>query len=430
MRRTDLLTRVTAVAIAAAALLCVGLLSGVADGKKKHKGKGGKVTVVSSQQQAILDAGAITVKVKGGKGKRVVVDGIQSSGSAPLTKPKKAKPGKAMNLALTASGRTAMGSCSVEGLRGRFVKGKKKKGKKSAAAPITPLVRNLAACGGSPPKGAKCDPFDPSLCMQPFPNDYFTVADPSTDTGRRLNFQADAMPQNKDGVPIDPTDFNRADGFSPGSAITVKIPEVETQQAFDNTGFVPLTDPGAYADENQPAVVIDADTGDRQPIFAELDANPNHYQPGDTADVNLIIRPTVNFLEGHRYIVALRNLRDASDNPVDAPMAFRVYRDNLATTDPEVEARRPHMEDLLSTLQSDGIRSAGTSTWPGTSRWRASTASPDARSRFAMTRCTSWATTRRATARSTETRRRSTSRAWRTTPRICRRTRCGRSTVS
>ena len=142
--------------------------------------------------------------------------------------------------------------------------------------------------------------------MQPFPNDYFTVDDPSTDTGRRLDFQADAMPQNKNGVPIDPTDFNRADGFSPGSAITVKIPEVETQQAFDNTGFVPLTDPGAYADQNQPAVVIDADTGERQPIFAELDANPNHYQPGDTADVNLIIRPTVNFLEGHRYIVALR----------------------------------------------------------------------------------------------------------------------------
>ena len=195
--------------------------------------------------------------------------------------------------------------------------------------------------------------------MQPFPNDYFTVADPSTDTGRRLDFQSDAMPQNKAGVPIDPTDFNRADGFSPGSAITVKIPEVETQAAFDNTGFVPLTDPGAYADPNQPAVVIDADTGERQPIFAELDANPNHYQPGDTADVNLIIRPTTNFEEGHRYIVALRNIRDASDNPVDAPMAFRVYRDNIATTDPAVEARRSHIDDVLSTLQSDGIQRQG-----------------------------------------------------------------------
>jgi hypothetical protein len=164
------------------------------------------------------------------------------------------------------------------------------------------------------------------------------------------------MPQNKSGVPIDPTDFNRADGFSPGSAITVKIPGVQTQAAFDNTGFVPITDLARYADADQPAVVIDADTGERQPIFAELDANPNHYQPGDIADVNLIIRPTTNFLEGHRYIVALRDLRDAADNPVEAPLAFRVYRDNMATTDAAVEARRAHMEDLLSTLQDDGIQ--------------------------------------------------------------------------
>jgi hypothetical protein len=351
-----------AVAMAGAALLCAGLLlAGMADGKKKHKAKGGKVTVLSSQQQAILDAGSISVRVKGGKGKRVAVDGIQTGGAVRLTGAKKVKPGKLMNLALSASGRAAMGSCSIEGLRGRFVKGKKKKkGKKSAAAPITPLVRNLAACNGSPPpQGAKCDPFDLSLCMQPFPNDYFTVADGSTATGRRLNFQADAMPQNKNGVPIDPTDFNRADGFSPGSAISVKIPEVETQAAFDNTGFVPLDDLQQFDDPDQPAVVIDADTGERQPIFAELDANPNHYQPGDTADVNLIIRPTVNFLEGHRYIVALRNIRDGANNAVDAPMAFRVYRDNIATTDADVEARRPHMEDLLSTLADDGIQRSG-----------------------------------------------------------------------
>jgi hypothetical protein len=360
LRRTELLTRGIAVAMAGAALLCAGLLlAGMADGKKKHKAKGGKVTVLSTQQQAILDSGAITVRVKGGKGKRVVVKGIQGGGAVRLTRAKKAQPGKQMNLPLSASGRTAMGSCSVDGLRGRFLKGKKKR-KKGAAAPITPLVKNLAACNGSsPPKGPKCDPFDPSLCMQPFPNDYFTVADDSTETGRRLNFQADAMPQNKNGVPIDPTDFNRADGFSPGSAITVKIPEVETQAAFDNTGFVPITDPGAYADPDQAAVVIDADTGERQPIIAELDANPNHYQPGDTEDVNLIIRPTVNFLDGHRYIVALRNIRDAGDNPVDAPMAFRVYRDNIATTDGDVEARRPHMEDLLTTLAGDGIQRQG-----------------------------------------------------------------------
>ena len=60
--------------------------------------------------------------------------------------------------------------------------------------------------------------------------------------------------------------------------------------------------------------------------------NPNHYSPGDTKDVNLIIRPTRNFTEGHRYIVALRGLRDAQNNPVDPPLPFRVYRDRLITS--------------------------------------------------------------------------------------------------
>ena len=91
------------------------------------------------------------------------------------------------------------------------------------------------------------------LCLEPWPNDYFTVADGTTNTGRRLDLNASSMPANTNGVHIDPTDINRADGFSPGNPITVKIPQVETQAAFNNTGFVSITNPAAYADANQPA---------------------------------------------------------------------------------------------------------------------------------------------------------------------------------
>ena len=350
MKRRDSL-----VIVACVALLGCALAVGAADGKKKGKG-GNKVSVLSSQQQAILNTGSISVRISGGKGKRVVVDGVQSSGKTPLTDPKKAKPGKTMSLPLSAAGKTAMGSCSVNGLQGRFIKGKKrKKGKKSGGSAVTPLVKDLAACQSSPPKGPKCDPLDPTVCLQPWPNDYFTKADPTTATGRRLDLQADEMPANTSGVHVDPTDINRADGFSPGNPIIVKIPQVSTQQAFDNSGLVPITDPGQYTDPNQAAVVIDTTTGDRWPIIAELDPNPNLNQPGDTSDVNLIIRPMKNFTEGHRYIVALRNLKDASNNPVSAPDSFRVFRDNVATSDPDVEARRPHMEDVLTTLENDGI---------------------------------------------------------------------------
>src|SRR3954451_14036785 len=83
-----------------------------------------------------------------------------------------------------------------------------------------------------------CDDLDPSVCMLPFPNDSFTKADPSTPTGRRVNFDLLDMPRNVAGKPIDPTDWNRADVFSPGSLIVTKVPGLDLQR----TGAVPITD--------------------------------------------------------------------------------------------------------------------------------------------------------------------------------------------
>ena len=76
-----------------------------------------------------------------------------------------------------------------------------------------------------------CDFTDPAVCLYPWPNDHFTKRDASTPTGRRLALQRSSMPRNKDGVPIDPTDMNRADGFSPGSALLTKVPGLDTPAA-------------------------------------------------------------------------------------------------------------------------------------------------------------------------------------------------------
>jgi hypothetical protein len=362
--RTDSLRGSAAPAVIALALIALAGLLVVtgAQGKRGHHKSPTRAMVLSNQQHDILDSGRIQVKLRGTADKSFRVDGFTGlRDRGHLTKASKAGQGGKLPLKLTTGGRQLLGGCDVDYLKVVNAKGKRKKrgGKKGHPRSSTPLQRDLAACQSSPPtSGPKCDPLDPTVCLQPWPNDYFTRADPTTATGRRLDLRADQMPANTSGVHIDPTDIDRADGFSPGNLITLKIPQVSTQQAFNNTGFVPITDLHAYADTNQPVVVIDANTGERQPIFAELDPNPNLNQPGDTADVNLIIRPTRNFTEGHRYIVALRNIRDASDNPVPAPESFRTFRDNLPSTDPDVEARRPHMEDILSTLQSDGIPKA------------------------------------------------------------------------
>ncbi|HEX2128102.1 MAG TPA: hypothetical protein VHF58_02685, partial [Solirubrobacterales bacterium] len=122
---------------------------------------------------------------------------------------------------------------------------------------------------------------------------------------------------------------------------------------------VPITDMGRYDDPNQPVVVIDAKTGERHPIWAEIDSNPikapDDGEP-DPEDVTLLIRPTVNFKEGHRYIVALRNLRDARGNRLPAQRVFQLYRNRIATDEPAIEARRVHFEDIFKRLRRAGVK--------------------------------------------------------------------------
>jgi hypothetical protein len=220
---------------------------------------------------------------------------------------------------------------------------------------LTALLISLTALFAAVPAqaqsvGVGCDPLDPAVCLQPWPNDYFTVADPATDTGRRLDLNILATPRNVAGNPIRPDEWNRSDGFSPGQKITTKVPGLDTPTAFENTGAVPITDMAQSFRENQPIVVINAETRQRHLIWSELDSNPTN-----PADVNLLIRPGVNFKEGTRYIVALRRLRDASGTLIQAQLPFRTYRDNIPSADPAVEARRPHMESLFTTLGHAGI---------------------------------------------------------------------------
>ncbi len=143
--------------------------------------------------------------------------------------------------------------------------------------------------------------------LLPWPSDQYTKRDKRTDTGLRLNLLRAHMPRNKDGKAIDPTDMNRADGFSPGTAILVKVPGLDTPAAFRRNKLPPLTNLRRGLAKNSPVMVFNARTGKRHPIWAELDSNAPKAK-----DRLLIIRPARNFEEGERYVVVLRNLRDAS----------------------------------------------------------------------------------------------------------------------
>jgi hypothetical protein len=226
-----------------------------------------------------------------------------------------------------------------------------------ALAGVTAAPIATAAPPGSPPvdlsAADRCDFIgeqEGSLCLLPFPDDYYTVADPTTATGRRLSLKTAAMPANVNGVHIDATPYNASDGFSPGQTIVVKVPGLDNPDALKETGAVPINHIGRYRDAGAPIVVLDADTGQRWPIWAEIDSNAT--SPARTA---LLINPATNFAAGHRYIVALRNLKTASGDEIEAPPGFRYYRDHLPTNAPVIKQRRQHFNKLFHTLHKAGI---------------------------------------------------------------------------
>jgi hypothetical protein len=319
-----------------------------------------KLSLRSVSASSILKRGALTVRVAAKRKGKVRVSAGTLAKARTLRFKQRGR--KTVRLKLTARGRKVLRGCGAR--RRVTVKAGKRKTRRlvrrracssPADGPQTryPSLGNdavfIQAPGFDTPPG--CDFLDPALCLQPWPNDYFTVADASTPTGRRLNLTTDAMPKNVAGKPIEPGDYNRNDGFSPGSPIHTKIPGLDNQAAFKRTGLVPETDMARAFDPAQPAVVIDADTGERQLIWAELDS-----QASTDADRNLIIRPGKNFREGHRYIVALRNLKRADGSTIEPQRPFRVYRDGILTYSNAVEARRRHMEDLFAALGRAGIQ--------------------------------------------------------------------------
>jgi hypothetical protein len=217
----------------------------------------------------------------------------------------------------------------------------------AAAAPAATIGTNISSL--TTPPG--CDPIDPEACLLPWPNDFFTKPDATTATGKRLNLLPTSTPRNIAGKPVDVTDLNRADGFSPGTAILTKVPGLNTLQAFRNSRLVPETDMARAFDPAQPVVVIDADSLQRQLVWAEIDLNAKYDK-----DRVLIVRPGKNWVEGHRYIVALRNLKNSSNELIAPNPVFKAFRDKgKIAADPRVEERRPHMEELFASLQSAGV---------------------------------------------------------------------------
>ncbi len=346
---------ISKLAVGAATVVAVGVLVvtlpvGASAGHGKRRG-GGRVAILGATQTKILKRGLrVRLPKKHRTGMKVKATSTTFDDPTPsrLTKVGHARRHKRIvRLKLTEAGRAAISSCEARQIKVRA--GKQRRG--------SDLVRNSAACSPKPidlSRAADCDFIGQqqgSLCLLPFPDDYYTVSDPSTATGRRVDFHAAGMPKNAGGIPIDPSAYLRNDGFSPGAGIVLKVPGLDSAAALQQTAASPINHIGRYADPDAPVVVIDATTGQRQPIWVEIDSNA-----GSPATTALEIHPAVNFASGHRYIVALRNLKDAAGQTIQAPEGFRYYRDQLPSNEAPINAQRSRFESIFSTLRGAGIR--------------------------------------------------------------------------
>ncbi|NUP50991.1 MAG: hypothetical protein HOW97_27315 [Catenulispora sp.] len=205
-----------------------------------------------------------------------------------------------------------------------------------------------AAEGASAPAHTGCDPIAGTGCLLPFPDDWYTRPDRSTPTGRRIDFSAADLPVSALAGATDPTAWNRLDGFSPGSALVLTVPGVDPAAS----GLAPITDIGSSLKHDAPVVILDEDSGERWPYWAELDAN-------DPAHRALLVHPARDFSPGDRYAVGVRNLRDASGAAIPAPEAFaRILDNRLPHGDPLWE-RQQELKPVLRALSRSGVRASG-----------------------------------------------------------------------
>ena len=213
----------------------------------------------------------------------------------------------------------------------------------TASAPAAPAKHQRKRHAALP--GADCQPYSSARCLLPFPDDRLTREDFSTVTGLRVDLPRAAMPVNRSGERIAVGEYDRADGFSPGSTLIVHVAGLDNAAAFARTGAAGLGELSAAEGAGQPVALIDESGAGRQLIWSELDASAPSRQ-----DTDLLIHPARGLLAGHTYAVALRDLRAADGKLLAAPGWFARLRDRRALV-PRERAQRARYRRIFAALK-------------------------------------------------------------------------------
>ena len=206
----------------------------------------------------------------------------------------------------------------------------------------------IAGCSSRDDSGIAdaCNPLGGQTCMLPWPSMAFTKIDATSATGIRVDAPIAAMPRNGDNISIDPAKLNRWDGFSPtGPMLAIFAHGVAV------ANLPSFKDPSQSLAADSPIIVLDLDTGERAPFFAEIDAN--FSAPGSSA---LIIRPLMRLHEKSHYAVAIRNTVKAADgSDLESPPAFIALRDGASFDHPRFASLQQGAGAMFAALETAGV---------------------------------------------------------------------------
>lgn len=213
----------------------------------------------------------------------------------------------------------------------------------------TLLFLAAAACGGGGNNTGipdQCNPLGGQGCLLPWPSMTYTKADSSSATGIRLDLPLAAMPKNVDGSQVDPAALDqRWNGFSNVGPMLAQFPT-----GVSPDGLPPHTDPAQSLAAASPIVLVDMDTGERTPFFAEVDQN----EPSPHGA--LIIRPLARLHPGARYAVAIRNTVKAADgSPLKPSPGFAAIRDGGDFNHPRFGALKSRYDSIFAALATAGV---------------------------------------------------------------------------
>jgi hypothetical protein len=220
--------------------------------------------------------------------------------------------------------------------------------------PVHATSTTTVDAGPPPPPEAMpgCNPLIGADCLSPFPSSFFEAVDPTTQTGFRVSLPQSVVPPIQYGPALSVERYNQKDGFSPATPFVVYFPS-----GVDVSQMPTILTLEGSVNPTSPVQIIDYETGERLPVFAEMDVR----SPSSTRHA-LLIHPMIRLQPERRYVIALVGLQDPDGKPVEAA-PFIALRDQNALSE-SLMPLASRFEEIFAALSMDGVpRSALTLAW-------------------------------------------------------------------